>query len=265
MKAAWLTDIHLNFIRSTQLEAFCIRVVESKPDVVLISGDIGEAPDLHTHLLKLEHLIDKPIYFVLGNHDFYHGSIQQVRSNISAFCASSKQLHWLPDAGLVALTENCALIGHDGWADGRFGDWDASPILLNDFILIKEFSGLPRRERLKMVQSLTDTAVRHFETLLPIALETCTHIFVVTHVPPFKEACLYNGAISNDDWLPHFSSKAVGDVLLSHMSKHPGKQMTVLCGHTHGGGHVRIAHNLEVYVGAAEYKSPAVQKVFDIF
>lgn len=37
-------------------------------------------------------------------------------------------------------------------------------------------------------------------------------IIVLTHVPPFKEACLHKGKISDDDWLPYFSSKVMGDI-----------------------------------------------------
>lgn len=42
-------------------------------------------------------------------------------------------LHWLGGMGVVPLTEETALIGHDGWADGRLGSGAASPVMLHDF------------------------------------------------------------------------------------------------------------------------------------
>ena len=56
------------------------------------------------------------------------------------------------------------------------------------------------------------------------------------HVPPFREACWHQGRISDDLWRPPFSCKAVGEALVEAMEAHPGREMTVLCGHTHGAG-----------------------------
>jgi 3',5'-cyclic-AMP phosphodiesterase len=36
------------------------------------------------------------------------------------------------------LTPNTALVGHDGWGDGRLGDLNWSGVILNDFLLIEE-------------------------------------------------------------------------------------------------------------------------------
>jgi Icc-related predicted phosphoesterase len=46
MKLAWLTDIHLNFLRPPVLEAF----VATDVDAFVIGGDIAEADDVAIHL-----------------------------------------------------------------------------------------------------------------------------------------------------------------------------------------------------------------------
>ena len=51
------------------------------------------------------------------------------------------KLHWMPDAGVVPFTESACLIGHDGWGDGRLGNYHGSDVMLNDFGLIDEFGG----------------------------------------------------------------------------------------------------------------------------
>jgi hypothetical protein len=82
---------------------------------------------------------------------------------------------------------------------------------------------------------------------------------VLTHVPPFREACWYEGRISDDNWLPYFTCKAMGDVLTRVMRERPQKRMTVLCGHTHGAGEADILPNLHVRTGGAEYGRPEPQ------
>jgi len=77
-RAVWLTDIHINFLKPVQLEKFYQLITDSQPDCILISGDIGEAPRLKYYLQQLESRLPVPIYFVLGNHDYYGASQQDV-------------------------------------------------------------------------------------------------------------------------------------------------------------------------------------------
>jgi len=48
------------------------------------------------------------------------------------------------------------------------------------------------------------------------------------------------------------------------MQQHPRSNLTVLCGHTHGGGEVQVLPNLRVLTGEAEYGDPAIQQVLEI-
>jgi hypothetical protein len=100
--------------------------------------------------------------------------------------------------------------------------------------------------------------------VLPDALGRFRHVVVLTHVPPFREACWREGKISDDHWLPHFTCKAVGDALLEAMAAVPGQRMTVLCGHTHGGGEAQVLPNLRVLTGGATYGQPVIQQVLDV-
>jgi len=83
-------------------------------------------------------------------------------------------------------------------------------------------------------------------------------------VPPLREAAWCHGRPSGDDYLPFFSSKAVGDMLLEVAESHPACQILVLCGHTHGGGEVQVLLNLRVLTGAAEYGHPKIERVFSL-
>jgi predicted MPP superfamily phosphohydrolase len=259
MRVAWLTDIHLNFVSQQQMVAFLASVRKSDPEAVLLGGDIAEAPQLRYYLLTLAEALHRPIYFVLGNHDYYRGSIARVRSEVARLVKGSPYLRYLASMDVVPLAPDTALIGHDGWADGRAGDYAGSEVLMNDYFLIEELADLDSATRLKKLNALGDEAAGHFRRTLPAALKAAKKVVLLTHVPPFRDACWHNRGISGDDYLPHFVCKAAGDVLLAIMKAHPDHELTVLCGHTHGGGSCQVLPNLLVLTGAAQYGEPRVQ------
>ncbi len=274
MRLAWLSDTHLNFVDEQTRDTFIERIKDHKPSAVAISGDIAESHDVRDHLQRFESILQLPVYFVLGSHDYYGSHISHVRSTLTQQSLESRYLDYLSASGVVPLTERTALIGHDSWPDGRCGDFQRSSVLVEDFFQIKDlipagtYIGrqpvLPKRIRLKAMQSLARQAVEHFSKLLPEAIKSFENIIVVTHVPPFREACWYNGKISNDDYLPHFSCQTVGDLLRTIMEARPDRKMTVLCGHTHSDGEAEILGNLTVLTAKATYGAPDIQRVIDL-
>ena len=264
MRLAWATDVHLNFVPSQKRFAFYDRIRGGIPDALLLGGDIGEA-DTVTRLLKeMAATLKIPIYFVLGNHDFYRGSIAEVRRAVLRDTGDSPYLHWLPASGVVELTAATALIGHDSWADGRCGDFFRSDVMLNDYLLIRELKGLTKQALYAKLNGFGDEAAEFLERRANEALAVRRNVIVLTHVPPFREACWHEGRISDDDWLPHFACRAVGDRLAALMRARPDFGMKVLCGHTHGSGIARILPNLVVSTGGAVYGEPVIQDVWEV-
>jgi len=260
-KLVWVTDIHLNFLNLDELEKFISSVQNASPDVLLVGGDIAEANDVVPYLKRLEKALDTQIYFVLGNHDFYRSSMFQVREDIRKIVNASDKLFLLDDLSYIELTKDVALFGHSSWADGRLGDYYKSHVMLNDYYLIRDFMGLTKGERYMTLNDLGDQAAIKLKTDLEASVHQHSRLFCLTHVPPFRESCWHEGAISNDDYLPHFACKVVGDVLQSIMGKHPEAHLTVLCGHTHSSGRANILDNLEVITGDAIYGEPKIQQI----
>jgi 3',5'-cyclic-AMP phosphodiesterase len=269
MRLAWATDLHLNFADGPARQQL-IDSIRAQADVLVISGDIAESPSVARYLKEMESSLEKPIYFVLGNHDFYRSSIAATRRALAAAVGDSKHLVYLTQAGVVELTPATALVGHDGWADGRLGDFENSDVILNDFLLIRDLHywhdpwTLDKPGLLGAVQHLAGEAARHVADALTQAAPHYARVIVVTHVPPFRETAWYQGRPSNDDFLPHFACQAMGDVLLDVARSYPACQLLVLCGHTHGGGEVQVLENLRVWTGAAEYGKPQLAKVFPV-
>lgn len=261
-RIAWTTDIHLDFLEDpAQIGAFCQSIGETNPDVVIIGGDIAVAATIEESLLLLAKHLQRPIYFVLGNHDFYKGSIAGVRARVAQLTKRSPWLHWLSQSGVIELTPKTGLIGHDGWADGRLGNRVRSEVMLNDYFLIQEFVGLAPLRRFAKLSELGDEAARYLNRQLLSAITRFQNIILLTHVPPFKEACWFEGQISDDEFLPHFTCSVVGDVLIEIMREHPECRLTVLCGHTHGEGETMILSNLHVKTGGAEYGKPRLNEL----
>ena len=130
-RVVWLTDIHLNFVESELVEQLLDEVHAAAPDAVLIGGDIGESQNVEKYLARFAARLACPVYFVLGNHDFYHSSVPIVRDAIEQFCERHATLCYLTrQEQVIELTPRVGLIGHDGWADARLGDYLGSDLSL---------------------------------------------------------------------------------------------------------------------------------------
>jgi predicted phosphohydrolase len=269
MRLAWTTDVHLNFVDATTRRDFYNSLAQDS-DAVVISGDIGESPDVEGYLREMEDVLQRPIYFVLGNHDFYRGSITATREVVARLAAESEHLVYLTAHGVVELTPQTALVGHDGWADARWGAFKTSDVLLNDYVLISELRFwlgdvvLDKQRLGEVLNALGDQAAQHLETRLAEAVSQYPNVIAITHVPPFREATWHSGRTSDENWLPHFSCKAAGDAMVKVMESNPRTNLLVLCGHTHSGGETSPLNNLKVLTGPAKYGAPEIQRVLEI-
>lgn len=270
MKLTWLTDIHLNFLDKEKRLAFYQQIIDAEGDKILITGDIAEAASVTDILTEMRDTIQRPIYFVLGNHDYYRGSVASVREAVTNMTQKNSQLYWLPTAGPQNLGDDVFLLGQDTWADGRYGDYANSYVVLNDSRMIQDLfqsSLLSKYSLVEKMQELADYDAKALKTDLQETLKTHhpRKIIVLIHVPPFKEACMHEGEPTNDDFLPFFSSKATGDVLAQIAKENSNTEFLVLCGHTHSEAFYQPYRNLTVKVGHAEYRKLIIQEVITCY
>ncbi len=264
MRIAWITDPHLNHCSLPAWERLIDQVELAVCDGVLITGDVSEGEDVVFQLQRLAGAIASPIYFVLGNHDFYYSSLDRTRRAVSAAAAAHPLLHYLHDLSSIELSPTIAMVGIDGWGDATQGDYEHSIVRLNDFRLIDDFWDAPTKTWRGKLASLGKDSADRLRAKLTTACTRYKTVMVATHVPPFRESCWYEGRTTDDHWAPFFVCGQVGDALRAAAHSHPSTMIEVYCGHTHHGGVARIADNLKVITGAADYGHPIVQSVIEI-
>jgi 3',5'-cyclic-AMP phosphodiesterase len=263
MRIAWITDPHFNHCALAAWDRLIARVQECVCDAVIISGDISEGEDVVFQLHRLADAIGLPIHFVLGNHDFYHSSIQRTRKAVRKAAAEHPLLNYLADSAPISIGE-VGLIGVDGWGDATVGDYHRSTVRLNDFRLIDDFFLAAPSLWKSILHDLGNDSALRLEGLLKVAGDLYKRLLVVTHVPPFRQACWYQGQTTDDNWAPFFVSGQCGDALIDFAQSHPASTIDVLCGHTHSGGIARMRDNLVVTTAGAQYGKPEVSAVIVI-
>ncbi|MFK7987480.1 MAG: metallophosphoesterase [Sandaracinaceae bacterium] len=258
MRLAWLTDIHLDHADDAAIDALLDAVACEAPDGLLLTGDLSIAAKLPAHLSRIVETLDRPAWFVLGNHDYWGTEVEPLREVMRRIREVEPRLSWLQHAGPVPLSETTVLVGVDGWADARNGDVAGSPIRLRDYQHIGDLVRDDFSEALDVVRSLADHDATRLTELLHEARATAPTILVATHVPPFVEAARFKGQVTHPHWLPWVTCRAVGDALLAFADAHPETQLDVLCGHMHHPADERMRPNLRVRCGEAHYRRPAL-------
>ena len=263
--AAWWTDPHFELLSETRRKQVLRAWSQTSTDCAIVTGDISHGSSTLRWLRQLARVFDRPIYFVLGNHDFYGTSIARQRNAARQLCEEVANLFYLTTKDVVSLSPNTALVGHDGWGDMREGDWENTGVRPPDFDRIEDLRAVAGdrsvlRERLRQ---LGDEGAQHFVRVWPKALAEHERVSVATHVPPFRQASWYDGQNSTAPWLPFFCCRAVGDTLLTVAGQYPRQELLVLCGHCHGSGDVQMRGNVRVLTGGEEPCSPQVQRILE--
>lgn len=265
MKTVWLTDIHLDHLRDQQIREYFEKVTDRDHDAILMTGDISTGQELLRHLKIIEETIDTPVYFVLGNHDFYFSGIAAIRAAVTDFCKRSKNFVYLTSSLPVKLG-NAVLCGVEGWYDGRASDPRESNIIMNDWLRIEEYTS---RVSITPFDRQIDTilAVSQFHAeddckqmiqKLSSASKLSKNIIVATHVPMFVSDNPRGDAV--DCW---YTNTRMGSLLRSFAVNNPDYRINTFSGHTHRQTEQQIWSNLVCRVGGSVYSSPGIAGIIE--
>jgi len=253
----------MNFLQNQEgyRNDFYQKIKDADGDTVLITGDIAESHTVIKYIEEMQSCTGKPVYFVLGNHDFYGSGVVKVRRSV-------KSLGYLGSKQIVELGASTALIGVDGWGDCRYGDYENSRLTMSDWWYIDELRkgyGQGPEELKKSIQKLADADARKLKRQVLKAIKNnYTKIIIATHVPAFEEVCKYAGRKSTPDGLPFFSSKCLGDAVLPIAKKYSRVDFLWLSGHTHSRAHHKPCNNMVVKVAKAAYYCPQIEEIISV-
>lgn len=263
MKLAWITDPHFNFLAPKGARVFGEAVSQVvKTDAVVITGDIAEYHSFRECLIDFSEGYQNQVYYISGNHDYYKGSFE--KTNKLAEALSTDNRTWLTKSEPIKLNESTALIGHDGFYDAYYGNAMGSRVDIYDFKCIQDLKGIHRDELIFRLNDRGKTLALEAKHKLLEASGLYQNIIFATHYPPFREACWHRGGISDSNWLPWFTWKAMGDVLLDVSEIYPDRKFLVLCGHTHSSGIFEPVPNLKIWTGESEYRYPRISRIIDV-
>ena len=275
MRLLWATDIHLSHLKVAGASRRFGEYLRDEQDfdAVLLTGDIATHGTLRDCLGDFAKAIGCRVYFVLGNHDYYDGSVASTRKLAVDLTEEVENLVWLDAEGVVLLDEQTALVGVGGWYNARTGNPEAHDFEMSDWYDIEDLRLLTnyeikagiRQPIVEVCRRLADAAAKDGKRFLEEALKQRKDVLFATHYPPFPQAHLApTGRQGDSTWSPWFVSVAMGEMLAEVAEAHPDNRITVLCGHTHTGTTYQHFDNLVVRVGSAKYGIPDVEDVFEL-
>lgn len=273
-KYVWATDIHLDLLGedNQRLIQFGESLVRTNPTGIFLTGDISTARKLVYHLSALDRIAKRPIFFVLGNHDYWDADTTQVRKAMKELTNVSPFLRYMPTMLYQAITPSTAVVGHDCWYDAGAGNWQNSNMVLQDWKRMGDYVQVNKNKATIVATSrkLAHEGVQHIHNGIKAAARYHKNIIVLTHFPPFAQSHVHEGHAGSVDAMPWYVNHMMGQMLMDASKAFDGQDgrpkvhFNVLCGHTHGTFNGNITPNLEVHVGGAEYGAPGVAGIIEI-
>jgi 3',5'-cyclic-AMP phosphodiesterase len=202
--------------------------------MLLLGGDIANSRVFGRLLGRIEIEFPGKVALVAGNHDYYHTSIPEFRAALACHHRIGVTV-FEPgcQSNPVELSDGVDLCGSGGWGDASAGCADASAMMLNDECMI---SDLRTRDLNTKLRVLGQESARHLQEQLEALPKSASCVIILTHVPPWPEACWHEGRQSDAYALPRFCWHAGGVVISQAAERMPQTQFIVLCGHTHSDG-----------------------------
>lgn len=268
MQLGFATDIHLDHVKDAKGYVKHERVgrkLAENVDVLVLGGDLSVGPSLQSHLAAFIQGAGIPVYYVLGNHDFWKFPENEVKKAATALGG------FLDALGVVELSPSTALIGCSGWYDTRAGNPYTSRIRVNDWrfcerLIGAHLSGLSQL-LVEECRKWADEETARAALLLEAAAVKYRKVFFVTHFPPWEETSwseAAGGNTSSPDWLPWTVNTGMGRTIADVAERHPHTDFQVMTGHTHCRGSLQLLPNLKVFSGGARYGSPSLANFWEV-
>jgi predicted phosphodiesterase len=185
MRLLILSDLHREIYPNRDLG---IDLSVSKPDVIILAGDIDKGPRSIQWASDL--FAGLPVLYVAGNHEFYGSDIDRVPDKIKDACTDTPNVRFLDQGEFIYLfPEPVRFLGATMWTDFALFGIPRRPIAMaacaekmNDYHAIRVAKDGYRKLRPNDTLALHNSTRRWMETKLP---ETFTgKTVIITHHAP---------------------------------------------------------------------------------
>ena len=261
----WLSDIHLDRVDAEKKDQFLEQLRGVRYDAALITGDISNAKQLIGHLKEISSACcERPVFFILGNHDYFFGSMTEVDKSVADLCHRTHNLIPLGHGEVIQLSPNTALVGHRGWCDGRAGYGVQTHVKSPDHKWIHDFQHLSKVRFFDRLRVLGEDSADYFRQVLPEALERNQNVLLGTHFPPCYQSLKFSGGHCRWERQPYFANCAAGEAIIGIARDYPKCRITVHAGHCHSETQARISPNLKIQVAGAETGMPTLYEILQV-
>lgn len=250
--AHWMTDTHLNFPIDNGVKRKFLQSIGKCDTDIFITGDIGDGRSLENNLNELALYTDHTVYFITGNHDYYHSSFKDTHKIIQRCVRENANLVYLPDSGVVRLNDDTCIIGPEGWYDCRICH---NPVLLpfamNDFNYIEDLKIDDKFLLVQEIQKRADDGLEQLKKMLEEASKKYTNIIILSHPALFGRMTEFNS------YQPFYVWYDAGCFLADFANSRPSLNILSLSGHTHSKNCINLG-NLNCFSLYAEYGLPKI-------
>ena len=110
-KIVFISDIHLGSNSINHFKKIIKKIIPLNPDMILIGGDLIDSSSFQIDQLSILNKINKPIYFVTGNHEYYLKNSNEIIDRLKEFNINllDNKSSIIDDINIIGVSDNQSL------------------------------------------------------------------------------------------------------------------------------------------------------------
>lgn len=238
----------MNRLSHVEYHALLHKVCQAHATRVWITGDIGDPSNNWKFLNELLEAVNRSVYFLLGNHDFYQGTISQARQKAAKICQQHSNAFYLHECEGFMMDGHLVL-GVDGWANTdktslHGTTWDSEQIFDLQNLSIEQLQQVMNQ----FAEEDTALLLKKCRQSLSSSIHS---VCIFTHIPPVDARLGSGKTRAMQEMRTVFYSEALSKGLHELTKYYPKVNFQVFSGHLHRKISYGISNNLQGYVANA--------------
>jgi predicted MPP superfamily phosphohydrolase len=179
------SDIHLEFNKNPN----SYPKIEPLSPYIFLAGDIGKINNLAwENFIKYCSKNWLQVFYVLGNHEFYHSRLTMDKLNESykIFLSKFSNVHLLDNNSIDIQNTDFQVYGFTAWTPINFSSRSQAQCVINDYsniLYIKEDSHIKDYITPVYINELSQNQINKF---IEFITKTTKQTIILTHFPPIK-------------------------------------------------------------------------------